>query len=224
MKNLLGSAIFLLIATGAYSQRETRTIEPFTGLSVGESITVYLTKGSSNQARIETSGVNTDKVVLDNSGRTLHVHMKSGSWRSFNATVYLEFEELEELEVSSSADVIGKSTISGDELEIEVSSSGSAVIDVDVNRLDIDVSSSGKLEISGQADSQRVDANSSGKVFGFGLQSKSVRAQASSSGKIELSVSGELEAEANSAGRIRYEGAPDKLYVNSNSGGSIRKN
>lgn len=223
MKYFFLSTAFAIQSLLTFAQSETRTIEPFTGIDVGESITVYLTKGSSNEARIETSGVNTDKVLLDNYGDRLRIHMKSGSWRSFNAEVYLEFEEIEEISVSSSADLITKSTIKGERLEVDVSSSGRAKLDIDINRLDADVSSSGKLDIRGSADKMRVGVNSSGKFYGYDLQANYARVDASSSGKAEINASTELEAEANSAGRIRYQGNPDKLYVSSNSGGTIRK-
>lgn len=223
MKHLFLSLAFLISITSVLGQSETRTIESFTGLDVGESITVYLTKGTSNKARIETNGTDTDKVLLDQSGSHLRIHMKSGSWRNFNAKVYLEFQELNDINVSSSADLIGKSTISGDDLDIEVSSSGSAELDIDVSDLRVNVSSSGKLELTGKTNYQRVDVNSSGKLYAFGLQSQKAKVEASSSGKAEINAIVELEAEANSAGRIRYNGNPEKIFVSSNSGGSIRK-
>ncbi len=224
MKHAILSLIILLQTAYVFGQCVSWTIEPFTGLDVVESIKLYLTKGNSNVARIETNGVNTDKVLLENSGRRLKIHMKSGSWRNFDAKVYLEFKELNDIDVSSSADLIGKSTITGDDLEIEVSSSGSAVLDIDVNELNVDVSSSGKLELTGKTKYQRVDVNSSGKLYAFGLESQRARVEASSSGKAEINASSELEAEANSSGRIRYQGNPEKIFVSSNSGGSIRKN
>ncbi len=223
MKHLFLLLVILIPATVVLGQSETRTIDPFTRLDVGESITVYLTKGNSNKARIETSGAKTENVLLDNSGGTLRIHMRSGSWRNFNAKVYLEFQELDEIEVSSSADLIGKSTIVGDELEIEVSSSGSAELDIDVDELRVDVSSSGKLELRGKVNYQRVSVNSSGKLYGYGLQSQKAKVEASSSGKAEIYAIAELEAEANSSGRIRYNGNPEKIFVSSNSGGSINK-
>lgn len=149
--------------------------------------------------------------------------MKSGSWRSFGAEVYLEFQELESVEVSSSASVISRSVIKGDKLDIEVSSSGSAELDVDVDELDIEVSSSGKIDLKGRARSQRVEVSSSGKYYGFDLQSDEARINASSSGKAEISVAMRIDAEANSSGKVTYKGNPDKVYVDSNSGGRVRE-
>jgi hypothetical protein len=213
-----------IISVTLFAQKETRTIGSFDRISVGESITVYLTKGNSKEAIIEASGGNTDRVILDNIGGRLKVRMKSGSWRNYNATVYLEFQELESIDVSSSADVIGKSIITSDDLEIEVSSSGSADLEIEVKDLDIEVSSSGKLEVKGSADYQKINVSSSGRYYASNLKSNKVRVEANSSGKAEINASSELDANANSSGRITYSGDPEKIYVNSNSGGSIRKN
>lgn len=223
MKGPLSLAIAIFLSVSAFAQRETRTIRSFDEIDVGESIDVYLTAGDSKEARIETDGDNTDRVIVENIGSTLKIHMKSGSWRSFGAEVYLEFQELESVEVSSSASVISRSVIKGDKLDIEVSSSGSAELDVDVDELDIEVSSSGKIDLKGRARSQRVEVSSSGKYYGFDLQSDEARINASSSGKAEISVAMRIDAEANSSGKVTYKGNPDKVYVDSNSGGRVRE-
>ncbi|MDA0194876.1 MAG: DUF2807 domain-containing protein [Bacteroidetes bacterium] len=223
-KSHIISCVFLLVSLFGYAQKETRTIDSFKSIEVGESINVYITKGSSNKAIIETDGVSSDKVQLDVFGNNLKIHMKSGNWRNFDASVFLEFQELEEIEVSSSADLIGKSIITGDELEITVTSSGKATLMVDVNNLEVEVSSSGKLELTGKANYQEVDVSSSGKLYAYDLISKKAKIEVSSSGKAEINASQELDAEANSSGKVSYKGSPEKIYISANSSGKISKN
>ncbi|MEQ9424025.1 MAG: head GIN domain-containing protein [Cyclobacteriaceae bacterium] len=215
------SVLLAIAVTFSGFSQEVRNIEPFTKIDVDESITVYLKEGSSKQVIVEADGDKTDRVIVENVGSTLKIHMKEGSWRSYDATVYVEYQTLEEIEVSSSADLYSESTIVADDLEIEVNSSGFAELDVEVKNLDIEVSSSGKLELTGNAEYQRVAVSSSGKYYGYDLESGEAKIEANSSGKAEVTVSNKIDASASSSGRVTYRGKPEQVYADSNSSGKV---
>lgn len=244
MKKIL-IVIFVLAALleGQAQNEETRNLPSFNKISVGQSIKLVIEEGNENTARIETTGVDTDKVLTEVSGSGLNIHMENGSYRSTTVKVYLTYKSnLEAIKASSSSSVTGKSVIKSNEMSVKVSSSAFADLSVDAKELDIDVSSSaraslevnaqdldvevtssGRLELTGRTSFQRFHISSSGKFMAYGLQSERVKADISSSGSAEISVSDELIADASSSGRISYKGNPEKVIVDASSSGKVRK-
>ncbi|MEQ8712413.1 MAG: head GIN domain-containing protein [Cyclobacteriaceae bacterium] len=223
-------SIFLILALFVSStvhaqSSETRRLDDFSRVSVGESIELVLISGSENSARIETNGVEVTDVQTKISGDKLVVGMASGGkwWKNPNVKVWLTYRSLEGISVSSSASVTNEGVIKADRLVCTASSSGSADLTVDVGTLDSEVSSSGRLSISGTSKEQDVSASSSGSYNSYDLSSEICQAKASSSGNVRISVSKELRASASSSGSIRYKGEPEKLITNSSSSGSVRK-
>ena len=104
-----------------------------------------------------------------------------------------------------------------------MSSAGSADLEIDVAELEVEVSSSGDLNIQGKARSQRVSVSSAGDYDGFDLACEEAYVRASSAGSARITASKEIDAKASSAGSVRYKGNPDKVYVNSSSGGGVSK-
>lgn len=244
MKHIILSFLFFIASSVAIAQNnESRNLSSFDKISVGESIKLTLKKGSENKARIETSGVDADRVLTEISGSSLNIHMEKGNYRSTTVEVYLTYtEELEAIKSSSSASVKSEDKIKSkelsirvnssgkldldmetEELEIRVSSSGKANINVDTENLDVGVSSSGKLEVTGTTNFQRFDVSSSGRFMAYDLSSQKVNANISSSGSAEITVAKELIANASSSGRISYKGNPDKVLADSSSSGRVRK-
>ncbi|MFY0654894.1 MAG: DUF2807 domain-containing protein [Cyclobacteriaceae bacterium] len=244
MKHLLIAIFFFVASSVACAQsEETRNLPSFNKVSVSESIKLIIKEGNSNSARVEASGVDVEKVLTEISGSSLNVHMARGNYRSISVTVYLTYsDKLNEVKASSSSSVFGKSMINTDEfyakvsssakmelevnaeeVEIDVSSSGKGDLVVNAQELDIEISSSGRLELSGKAAFQKFDISSSGKLMAYDLRSERVRADISSSGRAEISVSEEIIADASSSGRITYKGSPEKVLVDTSSSGSVKK-
>ncbi len=213
-----------LLSVIAYSQKkENRSLESFKYLSVGQSIDVTLVKGNDESVLVEVSGANLDDVKTDVSGGKLKIQMGRGSFRNVRVKATVTYTSIEGISVSSSASVTTENTIKSNEFDLSVSSSGSTNIELDVDELSAEVSSSGKAKVSGSASNIDVKVSSSGKLNAFDLRSKDARVKANSSGKAEVNVSDYLDATANSSGKIRYKGSPDKFDIDTNSSGSVSK-
>ena len=244
MKKILLAILVLTTFLEGYAQNEEiRNLPSFNKITVGQSIKLVIEEGNENSVRIETTGVDTDRVLTEVSGSGLNIHMENGSYRSTTVKVFLTYKSnLEAIKASSSSFVTGKSVIRSSELSVKVSSSAGAELSVDAKELyidvsssgraslvvntqdlDVEVTSSGRLELSGRTSFQRFHISSSGKFMAYGLQSERVKADISSSGSAEISVSDELIADASSSGRISYKGNPEKVIVDANSSGKVRK-
>lgn len=222
MKRLVLSLSGLFLALSIFAQsNETRNLNSFTELSVGEAIKVELVKGSSEKAEIEVRGTDTENVLTEVSGGHLKIHMARGNWKNVDASVRLTYQSLEEIDVSSAAHVSTSSAIAGDQLKMDISSAGKADLIFNVKQMEVDISSAGSFDAEGKVDQIEVDVSSAGSMSAYDLECKRADLSASSAGSIKITVTEEIDASASSGGSIRYKGNPDKEHVSSSAGGSV---
>ncbi len=224
MKRIFTALLSVAITFIAAGQRgETRSLSSFSAISVGEAIDVEITPGNKEEAIVEVSGTNPDNVITEVFGDRLKIHMARGNWRNVDVKVYVTYKEIDEIDVSSAADLVTNGVLRSKELEVEVSSAGDAELEIDVEELEVRVSSAGDLSISGRTKEQYVRVSSSGDYDGYDLESEYAEVDASSSGDARVNVSDKLDADASSSGSVYYKGDPSKVYADSSSGGRVRK-
>jgi len=223
MKKLVLTLSGLFIVLTIFAQnKETRNLSSFSELSVSEAIKVELVKGSSEKAEVEVSGTDAENVLTEVSGDRLKIHMASGNWKNVNAFVKLTYRNLEEIDVSSAANVSSESAITSSTMEMDVSSAGKADLVFDVGQMEVDVSSAGSLSAEGEVDEIEVDVSSAGSMNAYDLKCKKADLAASSAGSVKITVTELIDARASSGGSIRYKGKPEKERVSSSAGGSVK--
>lgn len=225
MKKVISYSFCFLLSLALVSaqDKETRDLRSFSSISVGEAINVEVTAGSEEKAVVEVDGTSVDNVMTEVFGDRLKIRMRQGNWRNISVNVYVTYKTLEEIDVSSAADLTSNGPIKGDNLDIEVSSAGDVDVEVDVDELEVRVSSAGDLTVEGRAREQYVKVSSSGDYDGYDLETEVAEVDASSSGDARVFVTKELEADASSSGSVYYKGNPTKVYADSSSGGRVRK-
>ena len=218
-------AVALIASLWACGQRsETRSLRSFTEVSVAEAIDMELVKGSQEEIIVEVSGGDLDDVITEVSGDRLRVHMRDGiRRRNIDVKVTLTFVEIDEIDVSSAADLYSRDVIEGRSLDIEVSSAADADLKVRVEELEVRVSSAGDLEIEGTATRQYVKVSISGDYDAYDLESEEAEVDVSSSGDARITVTKSLDADASSSGTVTYRGDPERVYADSSSSGKVRK-
>ena len=229
---------------------ETRNLASFDEVSVGNSIKLTLEKGNSNTARIETSDVDTEEVVIKVSGSSLNIYMKKGSFGFWGTTswrgtieVYLTYtENLKTISASNSSSVKSNTLMESDEfyirasnsatidlkvnaeeLELNISNSGRMRLDATTENLEAKITNSGKLSLNGETNSQKIYISNSGYFSGYDMQSERVDATIRNSGSAEVSVSKKLVADASNSGKIYYKGNPDKLQADTGNGAKVER-
>ena len=249
-KTFLITLLGICVAIAGFAQEETRNLSSFSEVSAHEGISVYLSKGSDESARvvINSGDIDLDEVLTEVSGDRLKIHLEDRKgWnnsRNVDVDVYVTFKSLSALRAASAASIEAKDVIEAngdfdvdvssagdirakitgiDELEVEASSAGDVELEVEADEIDANVSSSGGIEISGVARIQDIEASSSGDYEGFDLESKEAEASASSGGSIEVNVSDKIRARASSGGSVRYDGNPSNVNADSSSGGRVKK-
>lgn len=227
-KTIMRTTLILLFAltfaiNGIAQDTETRNLSDFSEVSVGEAIRLTLVKGTRNEAKITSSNIDLDDIETKVSGDRLRIGIEGSHRGNINVSITLTFKEIDKLNISSAADVESQGVIKTDDLEVRVSSAGEANLELEVTNLDADVSSAGDLDVEGKASRLTVNVSSAGDYDGYDLVSDEAYVKVSSAGSASVHAGKKIEANANSGGTIKYRGNPEKVYVNSSSGGSVRK-
>ncbi|MEN8247323.1 MAG: head GIN domain-containing protein [Bacteroidota bacterium] len=217
------SLMLILVEASFAQETETRQLNDFTEVSVGEAVKLTLVKGSKNEAKITSSNIDLRDIETEVSGDRLRIGIDGRHYNNIGVSITLTYKEIDELNVSSAANAKTEGAIKTENFEITVSSAGEANIEIEVKKLKVDVSSAGDLWLKGKAINQMVEVSSAGDYEGFELVCEVAAVRVSSAGSAEVNATKEIEANANSGGSINYKGNPDKVYVNSSSGGSVKK-
>lgn len=222
----IGLAILFLTLVNftTFAQKsEERNVGNFSEVKVSQAINCYLKEGNNEKVRVEVDGIDLDDVITEVSGDRLNIHLDRGNFRNVHVKVYVTYKSLEEISVSSAADVYSESVIKSESLELSASSAGSMDLEIDVNELSISASSAADVELKGKANYFEVGASSAAEVDAYDVLSKKVRADASSGATIKVNATEEINADASSGASIRYKGNPLRSNTDSSSGGSVRK-
>jgi hypothetical protein len=224
----IGFICFFLILTVqlTFAQRtEDRKVGSFTGVGAAEGIDVFLKKGDQTSVRVETEGsTNPSDIVTEVSGTYLKIHVRNSSrLRNVHAKVYVTYQSLEKISVSSAANLYSQGVIQSPSIQIVCSSAGSGELEINADKLEVNVSSAGDMSIKGKAGEATIEVSSAGELDAYDLVAEVVVVEAVSSGSAKVNVVKQLDARANSGADIRFKGNPSKSRTDSNSGGSVKK-
>ena len=132
--------------------------------------------------------------------------------------VYVSMDEVKELLLIGSGNVIGQSRIESDSLWITLSGSGNINLDVDVEELGTTIIGSGNVQLKGDAAVHEFTISGSGDIKSYELSTEKSKIEVSGSGNSEVSVSDELNVKISGSGDVYYKGDPSIEQVISGSG------
>ncbi|PHI20820.1 hypothetical protein CEQ90_05510 [Lewinellaceae bacterium SD302] len=202
-----------------------RDVSDFDEVKASASIAVYVTKGNKFSVQVETDENLQEHIRTEVSGDRLNVGVmdKSNINPSKRVKVYVTMPEIVALQSSSSSKLICKSAFTGKDLDLDVSSSGYIEVEFSGKYVETQGSSSGKIDLKGSADKFRFRGSSSSVVDAKEFVAKSVKARGSSSSRLYIQVTDEIDSDLSSSARVEYSGDPDRVYSDLSSGGKVRK-
>ncbi|HEY0656383.1 MAG TPA: head GIN domain-containing protein [Chryseosolibacter sp.] len=188
----------VMFSIAAVSQtRETRKVDTFTKISFRVPGKLYLRQGSPQKVEIEGKKDILQEIETEVEGSRLVIG-KEGKWFNWDwdgdekVNVYITVANIEGLSVSGSGDLIGETKITADDLDLNVSGSGSLRVDIDARGdVEADVSGSGDLELKGKCRTFESDVSGSGSVKIDAAIAETADFGVSGSGKIYASGSSE---------------------------------
>ncbi len=230
----------LMISMGASSQwswnqikgngilkKETRKVEPFTGISSSGSMDVMVAFG--NSAEIEVEG---DENLLEyietvvEKGKLYIRAKKFGNFRSRNKiTVYVTATKLQHLSLSGSGNMIGRGEFKNDgTTNVIVSGSGNIRFEFDkFNEIDASVSGSGGIKMKGTAKEIKARISGSGRIDCKEVISDDARTHISGSGNIKVHANISIDVNISGSGNVYYSGNAQNIRTQKNGSGRIVK-
>ncbi|MGO3184021.1 MAG: head GIN domain-containing protein [Aequorivita sp.] len=203
--------------------QERDVTENFTEVRGSAGLDVYLTQGDTNKIVVETDENLQQYIETNVKNGKLHVTTSENIGRSKAKKVYVTFMELNNIEASSGADVIGNSIIKSKNLSLRSSSGADLEVEVFSQELTIKSSSGSEVDVSGKASTLKADASSGSEIDAEKLMVVNCNAEASSGAEVTVNVKDRLETHVSSGGSIKYYGDPVSVDSNKSHSGSVKK-
>ena len=218
-KLIVLNALFLFLTSASVfagmndMKKENRSVGDFDAISLSISADLYLTQGSKNEVIIEADEDVLEKIITEVNGGELDIRFER--WFNYknygDIKVYVTVKDIKSLTLAGSGDIISKSPIKSEKLNLEVTGSGKINIDdLNVQKVGAIISGSGDIRIDGnsKADGLRVTVTGSGDFLSDKIEFVNADFTITGSGSIRAFVSGELGATITGSGKIYYKGKP----------------
>jgi hypothetical protein len=202
---------------------EERNIDDFTGLKVSSGIDVVIRQGNEISLELEADDNLHEVIITEVEGDVLRVYTRKNIRKARSKKVYLVYEELNSIRISSAGDVEGENVLEADDLDIDLSSAGDLSLEVDAERITCDISSSGDARLSGSTRVLEASLSSAGDLHAYELKAEEVDVRCSSAGDARVYASKEFNMRSSSAGSIYYKGDGRVANSHTSSAGSIVK-
>ena len=192
--------------TGYLVVHDRQADQPFTRVSVQQSITLYVSQGKTEGITVEAD---------DNIIPYIKTEIKNGQ-----LNIFLDPEVIVRgytaMNVSVSMPII---------TDINVAAAGrlEGSSPFTVNKLEIVASGAARLELKGEVEQFDLEMSSAATLKAWELRVKNCDAEISGAAKAEVSISGQLEAEISSAGILIYDGNPRITKQNVTGRGTLVK-
>jgi hypothetical protein len=205
---------------------DTREVSSFSGVENRSSANVYIRVDptiTSGEVRLTLSG---DENLIEDvdtwvEGGWLYVDTDHHLWPHFELKVDATVPALEDATNEGSGD-IEVTGMNGEYAGLALLGSGDLRASGDLTNVSVDSSGSGNAYLSGTTDRIDVMSSGSGDVHGLGMQARLADVHASGSGKVEVCVTGRLEAYVSGSGDIEYGCHPDTVLPHDSGSGDIR--
>ncbi len=138
-----------------------------------------------------------------------------------NTLIKVAFEDINEVSLTGSGDVIAKKPISSEDVEINLIGSGDMKIKVDATNVESKLSGSGDIDIFGKTENYECIVSGSGDVDAYELKSKNTIVKVSGSGDVNVTATNKIKARVSGSGDIRYKGNPKYIDTDVSGSGDI---
>jgi hypothetical protein len=237
MKKYILPFLLLLAVFPAFTQQvindpnaEKRTVGSFHGVDVSTGITVILTEGSTEEVAVSAATTEfRDKIVtkVENGILKIHYDTKLGSINKKKESKYLKayvsYKTLDQLDVSTGAEVEIKGTLQASSLKLKANTGGIVNGKVAIKLLDVDQNTGSRITVTGKADNMEIKGDTGSKFMGEGLETNTCSAKTGTGAAIFITVQKELNVKASTGGYVKYKGTGGIRDVKTSTGGYVSK-
>jgi hypothetical protein len=200
--------------------KDTREVTNFKRIVLAVPANIYLTQGDHYDFKIEGNSEEINKIITEVLGNKLIIKTKNRTRIRGSIDIYITTPAIEGLSITGSGDIISESLVKSDELDLEISGSGSIKINnLTATELNATITGSGSIKLSGKDVTEELDLTitGSGNFISSELKTNEAEVTITGSGSAKVHVLRELETNITGSGDVYYKGNP---VINANSTGS----
>jgi hypothetical protein len=203
-------------------ESEIREIDSFHAIEASSGLKVFVEFGEmSSELEVVADENLLEYISTEVDNGVLKIKSQRNIRRAASKDVFVKAGEIDKINVSSAADIIGENLLYTDKLRIGVSSAGDLELELQADDIRVEVSSSGSATLRGDARQLFVNASSAGNLNAFDLIVEHADVNVSSAADAKVHATKSIDADASSAGNVRYRGNPESKNISSSSAGSI---
>lgn len=195
----------------------------FTSIKISSGLHVYLSQGDAEAIAISApdekykQGIKTE---IQNG--ELHIYysgerLKYGNDEKMN--VYVAYKNLEQIYASGASNIFLAGVMDVPLLNVHMSGASDMKGELNVKELNIKLSGASDMKLTGKAINVNIESSGASDVKAYGLTVASCNAKVSGASDVNITVTGELSANASGASNVYYKG-PGELKVKQSSGAS----
>lgn len=234
MKNFIKVTFILFLAIGVSScffdgvkgdgnivTNKRKISNDFVRINASRGLDVYITKSKHTSLEVEADENLHELITTEVKDGTLYITATRNIWGGSTKKVHLAADFINEISVSSGAEVYSENTYSSDKLTINATSGSQANMELKVDDLRCESTSGADMKLSGKAINFTVSSTSGSHINAYDLTARSCDANATSGAGIRIKVTETFVGKATSGANIRFKGHPKRVEKSDNSGGSV---
>ena len=203
---------------------KTFDVDDFSRIYLRGPYEVHLRQSNNCSLRILARENYMDKLEVSSSGGELEIELDGKNFKKTRAIeVYINFRELEKLEIEGAVDLVCENQINTNNLKIEFQGAGNVELNVDADKIISEIAGVGNFEIEGNTDYHKVEFDGIGSYDAKDLRSKYTIVESNGIGSVSVYASNKFKGEATGIGSIDYYGDPDDVSVDATGLGSVNR-
>jgi hypothetical protein len=189
-------------------------ISTFSNITASRGVDVYIVKGNSNIAKIESHKDYVDHIVIKNEGNTLFVTIGDDIQSVYYPVkVYVEAETLNQIYAKSGSDIMSEEKISCDVLNIKLKSGSDAKLNIEANTIVVNASGGADLILSGTATNLKATFSGGSDLISDEMKVRNCTLKISGGSDAKIFASESINIDASGASDVKYYGNPSEKNI-----------
>lgn len=220
MKTKLTTAFFLftllLTGLGVQAEEETRSVQPFTEISLRIDANIHLEQGNKQNVEIVAKASTLEQIITEVKDGKLIVRFPTknlfhSDFRPGEITIYITTPQINGLAISGSGDIVAEDAIKTKSIDLSVSGSGNINLsELTAERVTNSISGSGNIILAGKTPAQdlSVAMSGSGNFKALDFSANDISVKLSGSGNASIDARKNLYIRLVGSGNVTYKGEP----------------
>lgn len=202
---------------------EVREVGKFSEVKVTSGMNVHFIQGDTSKVTVVADNNLLEIIETRVIGQTLEIKTLANIWSASSKKVVITTDNIRAIHGTAGSNIYTDGRLLVDQLSIRASAGSNFRMDLTGQEIDISVSSGANVFLEGIVGMLVVRTSSGANVKAEDFRAEVSDIKVSSGANVWITTMKELTAHASSGGNIFYYGSPEKTNTSSSSGGNISK-